>query len=115
MENLNIQYIGLAVLGMLIHMLMNIANRSKKKNAPKLSIKKFLSDKMNWIRMGLSALSVVVLLVMADDLGNIFGITLADGAPATSLFAFGAGYLNHSMLRDVIRMFKKRVNSSETT
>ena len=38
-------------------------------------------------------------MLMADDLSNMFGITLEYGSPAKSLFSFGAGYLNHSLVR----------------
>tara|TARA_R110002020_G_scaffold309888_3_gene525780 strand:- start:2856 stop:3185 length:330 start_codon:yes stop_codon:yes gene_type:complete len=109
MDTLTIKYIVLATLGMLLHIIMKIQNRTKKE---KFSIKVFFSDKMNWVRIVLAVISTVALLLMSDDLTNMFGITLDDGSPAKSLFAFGAGYLNHSLVRNILKVFKKKVDSA---
>jgi hypothetical protein len=96
----------LGFLGMFIHVLMKISERAdKKKN--KFSLKVWFSDRMNWVRLLLSISSMVALLIMSDDLADMMGITLSDGSPAPKVFAFGAGYLNHSMIRNVLKRFKK--------
>lgn len=100
-----IQYVLLALLGMAIHILMHINQR--KKNGNPFSLKTFFSDNINLIRIVLSITSTVALLMMADDVANVLGITLADGSPAKSLFAFLSGYLNHSIIRNVLKIFKK--------
>jgi hypothetical protein len=106
MENLTLEYILLALLGMVIHILMKVANRGDKKNN-KFSLKTWVQDRMNWVRLVLAVSSTVALMIMADDLANMLGVTLSDGSPANSVFAFGAGYLNHSLIRNVLKVFKK--------
>lgn len=105
MENLNWEYILLAVLGMVIHILMKIAERGNKKSNP-FSFKVFFADRMNWIRIALSLTSVLALMLMAEDLSDTLGIQLSDGSPAKSIFSFGAGYLNHSLIRNILKRFK---------
>jgi hypothetical protein len=105
MEDLNLQYVLLAVLGMVIHILMKIGERGNKKGNP-FSFKVFFADRMNWIRIALSITSVLALMLMAEDLTDTLGITLSDGSPARSIFSFGAGYLNHSLIRNILKRFK---------
>lgn len=106
MENLDIQYIVLAILGMVIHILMKVSERKDKKTN-KVSLKVFFSDSMNWIRIALSITSVIAIMFMADDIADMMGITLSDGSPARGILSFGAGYLNHSLIRNVLKVFKK--------
>ena len=108
MDTLTIKYIVLAILGMTLHIIMKIQNRSAK---GKFSLKTFFKDKMNWVRIILAVISTVALMLLADDLSNMFGITLENGSPAKSLFSFGAGYLNHSLVRNILKAFKKKVNA----
>lgn len=112
MENFSFEYLGLALLGLLIHILMKVISRPNKKSN-KVSIKAFFKDSMNWVRILLSVASIVALLMMAEDLADMLGITLGDGSPARKVFAFGSGYLNHSLIFNALRMFKKDEDSSE--
>lgn len=105
MEYINLQYVLLAILGMVIHILMKIAERGNKKNNP-FSFRVFFADRMNWVRIGLSLASVIALMLMAEDLTDTLGITLSDGSPAKSIFSFGAGYLNHSLIRNILKRFE---------
>lgn len=105
MKNLEIEYILLAFLGVLIHILIHVLNR-KNKNIP-FSFSYFVTDVDNWIRMILSALSILSLLLMSDSLSKIFGVTLSDGSPAKDVFAFIIGYFNHSLIKNVLKVFKK--------
>jgi hypothetical protein len=105
MSNLNFEYLLIAFLGMVIHILMHILNR-KNKSIP-LSFSYYISDIDNWIRLLLSILSIIALLIMSDSLANIFGIVLSDGSSAKDVFAFITGYLNHSVIKNVLRILKK--------
>ena len=109
MQDLNLQYVLLAVLGMVIHILMKIGERGNKKANP-FSFKMFFADRMNWIRIALSITSVLALMLMAEDLTDTLGITLSDGSPARSIFSFGAGYLNHSLIRNILKRFESSKN-----
>jgi hypothetical protein len=105
MSNLTIEYVLLAFLGMIIHIFIHILNR-KNKSIP-LSIGYYLSDFDNWIRMILSVLSILALLIMSDSLSDILGVKLSNGASAKDVFAFITGYLNHSIIKNVLRIVKK--------
>lgn len=105
MENLTLEYILLAVMGMFIHILMHILQRKNKFTT--VSIKFFLVDKMNWIRMLLCLTSTFTLLIMADDVSKYLGVTISDGSSAKSLFAFLSGYLNSSLIKNILKVFKK--------
>jgi hypothetical protein len=105
MGNLTIEYILLAFLGMFIHILVHILNR-KNKSIP-LSFSYYVSDVDNWIRLILSIASIFALLIMSESLSNILGITLSNGASAKDVFAFITGYLNHSLIKNVLRILKK--------
>ena len=105
MSNLTIEYVLLAFLGMIIHIFIHILNR-KNKSIP-LSIGYYLSDFDNWIRMILSVLSILALLIMSDSLSDMLGVKLSNGASAKDVFAFITGYLNHSIIKNVLRILKK--------
>jgi hypothetical protein len=105
MSNLTLEYLLLAFLGMVIHILIHILNR-KNKSIP-LSFGYYISDFDNWIRLILSILSIIALLMMSESLSNILGIKLDNGSPAKDVFAFITGYLNHSLIKNVLRIFKK--------
>lgn len=105
MENFELQYVLLAFLGMVIHIITYVLQR--KNNKVPISIKYFLSDFYNWIRILLVIISIATLFLMADDVANILGITLTDGSPARSVFAFLCGYLNHSIIKNILKVVKK--------
>jgi hypothetical protein len=105
LTNLTLEYTLLAFLGMLIHILIHILNR-KNKSIP-ISFSYYISDIDNWIRLILSITSIFALLMMSESLSNIFGIKLTDGSSAKDVFAFITGYLNHSLIKNVLKIFKK--------
>jgi|TARA_B110000503_G_C7096792_1_gene391973 hypothetical protein len=105
MSNLTMEYILIAFLGMFIHILIHILNR-KNKSIP-LSFSYYITDIDNWIRMILSTSSIFALLIMSESLSNMLGITLSNGASAKDVFAFVTGYLNHSLIKNVLRILKK--------
>jgi hypothetical protein len=105
LTNLTLEYILLAFLGMFIHILIHILNR-KNKSIP-ISFSYYVSDIDNWIRLILSITSIFALLLMSESLSNIFGIKLSDGSSAKDVFAFITGYLNHSIIKNVLRILKK--------
>lgn len=106
MDITTVKYIVLALLGMVLHILMKVTER--KDRTKKFSFKTFFSDRMNWVRIILVIISTATLMLMADDLTDMFGIQLTDGSPAKSVFSFGAGYLNHSLIRNILKTFQKR-------
>jgi hypothetical protein len=105
LTNLKLEYILLAFLGMFIHILIHILNR-KNKSIP-MSFGYFISDVDNWIRLVLSITSIFALLIMSESLSDMFGIKLSNGSSAKDVFAFVTGYLNHSLIKNVLRIFKK--------
>lgn len=105
MTNLTLEYISIALLGVIIHILIHILNR-KNKSIP-ISFGYYISDVDNWIRIILSIVSIIALLMMSESLSNMLGIQLSDGSPAKDVFAFISGYMNHSLIKNVLRIFKK--------
>ena len=106
MEILHIEYLTLALLGVIIHIAMKVTNRTDK--TQKFSLKVWCADKLNWVRVVLSVASTIAILLMGPDIADVMGITLKDGAPALGILAFLAGYLNHSMIRNLLKMFNKK-------
>jgi|TARA_R110000823_G_C15772343_1_gene484182 hypothetical protein len=106
MEELNTQYLLLAFLGMVLHIATQVISRSDKEAG--FSLKYWLCDKLNWVRIIIAVTSMVALLLMAEDVADVMGITLSDGAPAKSILAFLAGYLNHSLVKGVLKVLKKK-------
>ncbi len=99
-ENLNVYYCILAVLGMIIHMLFKILAQDNE-------IKK-QSRKQITINVTLAVLSTLALLLMADDLAELMGLVVKEDAPAKSIGAFTSGYLNHSLIRNLMNARKKK-------
>lgn len=105
MEILSVQCILLSILGMTIHVIMKVIARKEKMNN-KLSFKVFVNDPMNWLRIILAVASTISLLLMSEDISEMMGVVLKDGAPAKTVFAFLAGYMNHSMIRNFLKIVK---------
>lgn len=112
-ESLNPEYLLLAILGVIIHILMKVVER--KDRSKKLSFRAFFSDTMNWVRIGLSLTSIFAILLMADDIADMLKIKLSDDSPARNIMAFMAGYLNHSLIRNLLKMFKSRTFEKDGT
>ena len=118
MENLNTTMILLALLGLVLHICGTILKR--KKDGKKLSFKAFFTDGMNWIRIIMSAASMVILLIAADDIVGYLGVKLDDGSLALKMFAVFAGHSSHALIRYVLKVFKNRLgdvasDNSETS
>ena len=105
MENLTGENILLAVCGVITHILMMVLDR-RNKSLP-LSFSYFVSDVNNYIRVALSIISIFVLLIISNDVMDTLGIVLKNGTGATKLFSFIAGYFNHSIIRYLVKIFKK--------
>jgi hypothetical protein len=105
MENLNFENILLALCGIITHILMMVLDRRNK--ALPLTLGYFLSDVNNYIRVLLSFISIFVLLIMSRDVMDTLGVVLKNGTGATKLFSFLAGYFNHSIIRYLVKVFKK--------
>jgi len=111
MEYLNSTTIALALLGMFIHLLMFVAAKIDGNN--KFSFRVWWADRMNWIRIMLSLASTAAILLMLDDISALFGVTIEGHGGLLKLVAFGAGYLNHSLIKNILRVFKKATKTSE--
>lgn len=105
MANIEMKFILLAMLGMVIHVLMKLVNRTNKTQP--ISLSYYLRNPKTWLRGTLTILSIVAILYMSDDIGNMLGITLRDGSPAKSVMAFFGGYLNHSLIRNLLKVVQK--------
>ena len=93
-------------MGMVVHILMKVLQRKDK--SKKISLSYFFSDSSNWIRIMLAIISTFAILMMSDDLANMLHIQLSDGSPAKSVLAFLAGYLNHSIIKNILSIFNKK-------
>lgn len=110
-ESLSPEYLLLALLGIIIHVLMTIVNRSDRKNP--ISMKAYFKDGMNYVRIFLAIASVFAILLMANDITDMLGVTLSSGAPAKSVFAFLAGYFNHAIIKDILKIFRSRQSEKD--
>lgn len=110
MEYLNTTMITLALLGMLIHLLMFVIQKTKGKN--KFSFKTWASDSMNWIRLALALSSTLAILLMLDEIAALFGVNVEGHGGLLKLVAFSAGYLNHSLIKNILRAFRKEIKTT---
>lgn len=113
MEYLNLNIILLAVAGMLIHLLMFVASKTKGKN--KFNLKVWTKDSMNWIRLALAVISTIALLLMLEEIALLFGVTIEGHQGLLKVVAFASGYLNHSLIKNLLRMFRKATKTTEIT
>jgi hypothetical protein len=102
MENLTTINIALALLGIVIHMLMKIQGRKNKKTTP-FDFKKFAHD--NLLYTIISLLCTLAILILADVFLQYMSIEKNEHV--MELMAFTAGYLNHSLLRNVMKLQQK--------
>lgn len=111
MEHLNLTVILLALSGMLIHLLMFVLAKTKGNN--KFSLKVWASDSMNWIRVALTVISTFALLLMIDEIAAMFGVTVKGHGALLKVVAFSSGYLNHSLIKNILRLFRKVSTTNE--
>lgn len=111
METITLQMILLAFLGMIIHMGMKVNQRSNKQTN-KFSLKTWMGDRMNWWRLIITVASTAALLLMVEDIAAWFGVSVAGHGNLMNVCAFAAGYLNHSLIRNILKIFKKQVNTN---
>jgi len=113
MEYLNSTMIALAVLGMIIHALMFVMQKAKGNN--KFSLKIWVKDSMNWVRLSLALASTIAILLMLDEIAIMFGVTIEGHGGLLKVVAFSSGYLNHSLIKNILRTFKKASTTSDIT
>lgn len=111
-ENLEPEYITLALLGMIIYVLKSIVNR--KDTAQKVSVGSFFKNGKNWARILLAIVSTMAVLLMADDIAKILGITVDSDAPAKSVCAFLAGFFNYNIIDSLLKKFGKKINADSS-
>lgn len=113
MEYLNLQMILLAFTGMVIHLLMFVISKTKGKNEFRISL--WLTDSMNWIRLALAVISTFALLLMLDEIAALFGVNIEGHGGLLKIVAFASGYLNHSLIKNILKVFKKSTETSDIT
>lgn len=106
MHNLIIEYLLLSLLGMIIHISMKVLSRKNKTEKPNIAL--FLKNPMNWARMLLTMASTIAVLIMMDDIAKLLHINLEDGSTAKSVIAFLAGYSNHSLIRNLLKILGRK-------
>jgi len=111
MEYLDLKMILLAILGMIIHLLMFVAAKTKGGN--KFSITVWSQDTMNWIRLFLALTSTFAILLMLDEIALMFGVKIDGHGGLLKLVAFTSGYLNHSLIKNILKIFNKASQTSE--
>ncbi len=109
MEESNIIFCVLALLGITIHALMKFKKRSDK--STKFNFKWWIKD--NWINFALSILSIVTLFLMGGEILSYLGMTLEDGSPAEKIGAFCIGYFNHSLIRNVLGNVERKMGQNQ--
>jgi len=85
---------------------MFVTNKTKGQNDFSFSI--WLQDKMNWVRLVLSMLSTLALLMMLDDIAILFNVTVEGHESLLKVAAFCAGYFNDSLIKNILRIFRKK-------
>lgn len=97
MEHLSTHNVLLALTGILLHILMKIH--------PHVSKKTFnwnVFARENFLTITMSIIATFVLLILSEDVLITFGIQYSEST--ISIMAFTAGYLNQSLLRNLIKM-----------
>lgn len=97
MEHLTSFNIMLAVAGIVLHVLMKIQPHLRKKT---FNWSMFVKD--NLLTVIMSIIATFVLIVLSEDVLKLLGIEYTEGT--ISLMAFTAGYLNQSLLRNVMKI-----------
>lgn len=111
MEHLTGTMVALAISGLLMHMLMFVSSKTKGGN--KFSFKAWRKDSMNWIRLTISLISTFALLLMLDDVAALFGVSIEGHGGILKLVAFVSGYFNHSLIKNILRVFRKATKTSD--
>ena len=97
MEHLTSFNILLAVAGIVLHLLMKIQPHIRKKT---FNWGMFVKD--TWLTVVMSFIATFVLLVLSDDILILLGIENTEST--IPVMAFTAGYLNQSLLRNVMKI-----------
>lgn len=102
MKHLSVETITLALLGLIIHEMIKFMIRKKKDT--KFSFSFWIKD--NWMSVVLSVACTFSLLLMLDDITNYFNIQTEENSSIESILAFTFGYLNQSLIKNIIGIFK---------
>jgi hypothetical protein len=97
MEHLTSLNIILALSGVVLHILMKVQPHLRKKT---FVWGMFVKD--NLLTVIMSIIATFVLVVLSEDVLQLFGIEYTEGT--ISVMAFTAGYLNQSLLRNVVKI-----------
>ena len=93
----------LSCLGFVMHVIAKFID--KKENKPKKFSLKFWWSHNKW-QIILSLLSMIVIYLIADELGNAFGIILEAGSLGQKTVAFLGGYCNYELIQAMSKLRK---------
>jgi len=99
-----IELIVLAFTGFLMYVVVKFMKR--KDQSTSFEIKYWLST--NAAEFILSFLSMVVIFIMKDKMAGMLGMQFTDESAAPYLFSFLGGYLNHSLIDDLLKTTVKK-------
>ena len=99
-----IELIVLAFTGFLMYVVIKFMKRKDKSTSFDLG----WWFKQNAAEFILSFLSMVVIFIMKDKLATMMGMQFTDESAAPYLFSFLGGYLNHSLIDDLLKTTVKK-------
>lgn len=112
MEHIELTPLLIALLGAVIAKLLTVLETLNRKGTT-FSFGHLLTDKMNWIRLTLTVLSIIALLMVADDLGKFFGFDMNPDGGTNKLIYLILGAFNYQIIRSILKIFKKRMDNKE--
>ena len=78
------------------------------KKGQKFSIIEHIKSPVNIINFILSIISIVAIWFMKEDIAKLFNMKLDDATTARTVLAFLAGYLNQSLIKNLVSMFSNK-------
>ncbi len=108
MQNLNLTNVALGLLGITIYILLKVQSRDKK---VKWSTMTWIDE--NMLSLIISIIATFSIIIMAKDICDLMGIEAKDSF--IELLSFVAGYLNQSLLRNLIKTFTSKGSIEDTT
>ena len=94
-----IELIVLALCGFIMYVIVKFQRRKDKSTS--FDFKWWLNQ--NAAEFLLSFVSMVVIFIMKDKMSNMLGMQFTDESAAPYLFSFLGGYLNHSLIDDLLK------------
>ena len=112
MEKVEMMPLLIALLGAVIAKLLYVMEKVKRDNL-KFSFTHLIKDRLNWVRLIVTVLSIIALLMVADDLGKFFGFDMNPDGSTNKLIYLILGAFNYQIIRGVMKIFKKRLDNKQ--